>query len=205
MLCWIVRLLNVVSTEHNSSAQSYSNKGKHFLRLIITSLFLLPVGVAIFLVVKLNNWLTSCLYGCWRLTRKPTAVDQAFHSFLLTKIKLEKAVTDVFQLLWVRAAFKVSPESFQGEEPPRREGHLTMLVYYKLEAVPGTLALVRYEAINEFGIAIAEDQFHDTPDEFCRLQDDVPRALANGLDVYIVSPHEPETFEGISQFIAQCS
>ena len=35
--------------------------------------------------------------------------------------------------------------------------------------------------------AVAEDTFFDTPDDFCRLQDDVEDALLTGVDVCVMS------------------
>ena len=210
MLSWIVRLLNKVSHGLNSCDQSSSPKERNSLLLIITSLFLLPVGLAIFLGTKLSNWSTLFLYGCWhRLPRKPPSIDQTFNNLLLTKVKLEQSVANVSQLLWIRAAVKVAPKAFQGKESAGGESHLAMLCYYKLDAVPGTLAVVRYDARNKPAAArwlkqlgVAEDRFDDTPDDFCRLQEDVQEALMTGVDVCVMSPHDPETFEGINQFIS---
>ena len=210
MLSWIVRLLNKVSHGLNSCDQSSSPKERNSLLLIITSLFLLPVGLAIFLGTKLSNWSTLFLYGCWhRLPRKPPSIDQTFNNLLLTKVKLEQRVAYVSQLLWVRAAVKVSPKSFQDKETAGGESHLAMLCYYRVERIPGTLAIVRYDARNRVGavdwlknLGVAEDRFDDTPDDFCRLQDDVQEALLTGVDVCVMSPYEPETFEGINQFIS---
>ena len=83
-----------------------------------------------------------------------------------------------------------------------------MLCYYRVERIPGTLAVVRYDARNQMGapgwlsdLGVAEDRFDDTPDDFCRLQDDVEEALLTGVDVCLMSPYEPETFEKIRGFL----
>ena len=41
----------------------------------------------------------------------------------------------------------------------------------------------------------------DTPEDFCRLQDDVEDALLTGVDVCVMSFHEPETFENINKYL----
>ena len=132
-------------------------------------------------------------------------IDQAFNSFLLTKVKLEKIVTDVTQLLWIRAAVKISSEPLQHKEPSGRKGHMAMLCYYRVERIPGTLAIVRYHARNPTDdlMGVAEDRFEDNPDDFCRLQEDVEEALLTGVDVCVMSQYEPETFEKIRHFLPE--
>lgn len=223
MLSWIAKPLNKVSKEQNSSVPSCSrNRRRHILLLTITSLLLLPVGIAIFLAARLSIWSTFFLYSSWhRLPGKPALINQVFNNFLLTKIKLEKIVTDVSQLLWIRAAVKVSPKPLQDEETPSRQGHdssgsvetlmqdesvtFATLSYYMVGEMRGTLAVVRYHARNEQGeaLVVAEDRFEDTPDDFCRLQDDVEEALLNGYDVCVMSQHDPETFQKIHSFILE--
>ena len=44
-------------------------------------------------------------------------------------------------------------------------------------------------------------RFFDTPEDFCRLQDDVEDALLTGVDVCVMSFHEPETFENINKYL----
>ena len=132
-------------------------------------------------------------------------IDQILNRLLLTKIQLEKVVTDVSQLLWVRAAVKVSPKTFQDKEAPSGKGHLAMLCYYRVEKIPGTLAIVRYHARNQAEniVGVAEDRFEDNPDDFCRLQEDVEQALMGGVDVCVMSPHDPATFERIQNFLPE--
>ena len=132
-------------------------------------------------------------------------IDQILNRLLLTKIQLEKVVTDVSQLLWIRAAVKVSPKTFQDEEAPSGKRHLAMLCYYRVEKIPGTLAIVRYHARNPTDdlMGVAEDRFEDNPDDFCRLQEDVEEALLTGVDVCVMSQYEPETFEKIRHFLPE--
>ena len=81
------------------------------------------------------------------------------------------------------------------------------LSYYCVSEMPGTLALVRYHATDgkRSSIAVAEDLFFDTPDDFCRLQDDVEDALLSGVDACVMSHHEPETFSEIAKYLVGSS
>ena len=77
------------------------------------------------------------------------------------------------------------------------------LSYYCVSEMPGTLAVVRYHARDDHDrtTAVAEDTFFDTPDDFCRLQDDVEDALLTGVDVCVMSNHDPSVFPDINKFI----
>ena len=70
------------------------------------------------------------------------------------------------------------------------------LSYYMVSEMPGTLAIVRYHARDDHDrtTAVAEDTFFDTPEDFCRLQNDVEDALLTGVDVCVMSNHPPEDF-----------
>tara|TARA_B100001939_G_scaffold305560_1_gene284620 strand:+ start:1029 stop:1283 length:255 start_codon:yes stop_codon:yes gene_type:complete len=80
---------------------------------------------------------------------------------------------------------------------------LTTITYYLVSEVEGLLALVRYTAYNPDGLpeAICEDFYEDSPDEFCRLEEDVEKALNNGIDTSIMSSYESETFPVINTFL----
>jgi hypothetical protein len=69
--------------------------------------------------------------------------------------------------------------------------------------MPGTLAIVRYHARDDHDrtTAVGEDMFFDSPDDFCRLQDDVEDALLTGVDVCIMSNHPPEDFSEIDKYL----
>ena len=77
------------------------------------------------------------------------------------------------------------------------------LSYYMVSEMPGTLAIVRYHARDDHDrtTAVAEDTFFDTPEDFCRLQDDVEDALLTGVDVCVMSNHPPEDFDGINKYL----
>ena len=116
------------------------------------------------------------------------------------------------------AARHITAETLQLEQPARRHSHngdsnglkvamdetaFATLSYYMVSELPGTLAVVRYHATGEesSSIAVAEDLFFDTPDDFCRLQDDVEDALLSGIDICVMSHHEPETFSEIAKYL----
>ena len=80
---------------------------------------------------------------------------------------------------------------------------LTTITYYKVSEVEGFLAVARYTAYNPDGLpeALCEDFYADTPEEFCRLEEDTHKALVNGIDVSIMSSYESDVFPVISTFL----
>ena len=111
----------------------------------------------------------------------------------------------------------ITAQTLQLEQPAGRHRHnessdskvamdetaFATLSYYMVSELPGTLAVVRYHATDgeSSSIAVAEDLFFDTPDDFCRLQDDVEDALLSGVDICVMSHHEPETFSEINKYL----
>ena len=85
----------------------------------------------------------------------------------------------------------------------RRPMELTTLTYYQVSKVEGFLAVVRFTAYNPDGLpeAICEDFYADDPEEFCRLEEDVEKALSGGIDTSIMSSYESDTFPVISTFL----
>lgn len=85
-----------------------------------------------------------------------------------------------------------------------RPMELTTITYYRVSEVEGFLAVVRYTAYNPDGLpeVICEDFYADDPEEFCRLEADVEKALVGGIDVSIMSAYEVETFPVISTYLA---
>ena len=49
--------------------------------------------------------------------------------------------------------------------------------------------------------AVTEDTFFRHSRRLLRLQDDVEDALLTGVDVCVMSFHEPETFESINKYL----
>lgn len=88
-----------------------------------------------------------------------------------------------------------------GAEVAMDEAAYATLSYYMVSEMPGTLAIVRYHARDDFSTAVAEDTFFDTPGDFCRLQDDVEDALLTGVDVCVMSNHPPENFGEIAKYL----
>lgn len=80
---------------------------------------------------------------------------------------------------------------------------LTTITYYTVSEVEGFLAVVRYTAYNPDGLpeAVCEDFYADDPDEFCRLEEDVEKALSGGIDTSIMSSYESDTFPVINTFL----
>ncbi len=125
---------------------------------------------------------------------------------------------DVAKFLLRVAALQLSTDALQLEEFPGGHSHngdsngtkvamdetaFATLSYYMVSEMPGTLAIVRYHARDDHDrtTAVAEDTFFDTPDDFCRLQDDVEDALLTGVDVCVMSNHPPEDFSEIDKYL----
>ena len=73
------------------------------------------------------------------------------------------------------------------------------LNYYCVSEIPNVIAIVRYTASNDHDqvMAVAEDMFFDTPEEYARLEHEVEDALLTGVDVTMLSNHDPENFPTI--------
>ena len=79
----------------------------------------------------------------------------------------------------------------------------SILTYYVAELLPGVIALTRYHAMDDHDrtLAVAEDIFFDTAEDFCRLQNEVEDSLMHGFDVCVLSPHAPDRFEDINKYL----
>ena len=143
---------------------------------------------------------------------------KGLNGFLLLKVQAEQRMADLAKFLLRVATVKIAPETFQLEESTGGQSHngdsngakvgmdetaFATLSYYMVSEMPGTLAIVRYHARDDHDrtTAVAEDTFFDTPDDFCRLQNDVEDALLTGVDVCVMSNHPPEHFEEIDKYI----
>ena len=84
-----------------------------------------------------------------------------------------------------------------------RSMDFTTITYYSVSKSPDMLAVVRYTAYDEAGspIAVCEDHYGDTPEEFCRIENDVETALVGGIDVSVMSHYESEIFPVISDYL----
>ena len=145
-------------------------------------------------------------------------VYKGLNSLLLLKVQGEERMADLAKFVLRFAVVKITPETLQLEETTGGQTHneisngakvgmdetaFATLSYYMVSEMPGTLAIVRYHARDDHDrtTAVAEDTFFDTPEDFCRLQDDVEDALLTGVDVCVMSFHEPETFENINKYL----
>ena len=79
----------------------------------------------------------------------------------------------------------------------------TTLTYYSVSKVKDQLAIVRYTAYGNDGspVAVCEDGYMDTPEEFCRIEEDVETALVSGIDVSVMSHYESDLFPTISEYL----
>ena len=145
-------------------------------------------------------------------------VYKACNRLLLTKVQGEELVAQFAKRLLVFATSHITSEALQLEKPAGGETHngvsngaevamdetaFATLSYYMVSEMVGTLAIVRYNARDDHDrtTAVAEDSFFDTPDDFCRLQDDVEDALLTGVDVCVMSNRPPEDFDEIAKYL----
>lgn len=79
----------------------------------------------------------------------------------------------------------------------------TTVVYYQIPSPLNCLAVVRYTAYGLDGmpVGVCEDLYFDTPDDFCRLEQDIETALSSGIDASIASNHEYEIFPVIDSYL----
>jgi hypothetical protein len=91
----------------------------------------------------------------------------------------------------------------QTGDRPEHPMELTTITYYRVTPVKDLLAVVRYTAYNPDGLpeAICEDLYRDDPDEYCRLEADVEKALLSGIDASIMSSYEPDFFPVICNYL----
>lgn len=74
------------------------------------------------------------------------------------------------------------------------------LTYYELKEPTPYLAIVRYTAYGTdlLPVSLCEDLYHDTPDDFCRLERDIDIALISGIDASVRSTYAHEFFPSIT-------
>ena len=145
-------------------------------------------------------------------------IYKGLNGFLLLKVQGEERMADLAKFVLRFASVQISSKALQLEKTTGGKRHnwdssngkaamdetaFATLSYYCVSEMPGTLAVVRYHARDDHDrtTAVAEDTFFDTPDDFCRLQDDVEDALLTGVDVCVMSNHDPSVFPDINKFI----
>ena len=74
------------------------------------------------------------------------------------------------------------------------------ITYYELKGPTPYLAIVRYTAYGKdlLPISLCEDLYHDTPEDFCRLERDIEIALNSGIDASVLSTYAHEFFPSIT-------
>lgn len=114
------------------------------------------------------------------------------------------------QLIGVAARLKISPHSLQLEKLSGGHSHngssskqvvedeeaivYSTITFYSVNEIPDVLAIVRFITSDdqERVFDVSEIVYPNTPDGYCRLEQEVPDALANGVDVVLLSHLEAE-------------
>jgi len=163
---------------------------------------------------------TMYLLNSWgRVSRQPTPRDKLFHRLLLLKIHSEELVSDGLQSLWVATRLDLPPHPLQLEKPPGGHSHngsskegrdveeesavYSRLNFFCSVQIPDVIAIVRFTTADDHDrvLDVEEVIYADTPEDYCKLETDVPQALAHGIDVLLTTHLEPEDLPAINAFI----
>jgi hypothetical protein len=135
------------------------------------------------------------------------------------KIEGEQFSSDLLERIYVATRLKLSLHPFQLEEPPCGHSHngfssedemeeeesvvFSTLDFYCTSEIPGVLAIVRFTTSDDHErvFDVTEVVYTDTPEGYCKLEEDVPVALANGIDVSVLSHIDPELLPEINAFL----
>ena len=161
----------------------------------------------------------SLLNSWGRVGREPTLGNKLFHRLLLMKIQGEQVSSDLLERIYVATRLKLSLHPLQLEEPPCGHGHngfsseegdveeesvvYSTLDFYGTSEIPGVLAIVRFTTSDDHErvFDVTEVVYTDTPEGYCKLEEDVPQALAHGIDVSVLSHLDPEILPEINAFL----
>ena len=195
-------------------------EGKNSVRVSFKSLLALLTVVAICHVARLSDWLLMSFVRSWsRIPWKPPILHKVVNYLLLVQIKLQQRLRDLAELGWTVATPDGTPHTLELEEPAVGESHngekvedampeaespvFSRLNYYCVSEIPNVIAIVRYTASNDHDqvMAVAEDMFFDTAEDYARLEHEVEDALLTGVDVTMLSNHEPESFPTIWAYL----
>jgi len=161
----------------------------------------------------------SLLNSWGRVSREPTRSNKIFHSLLLMKIEGEQRGSNLLELFYVTTRLKLSLHPLQLEEPPGGHSHngssseeqdveeesvvYSTLDYYSASEIPGVLAIVRFTTADDHErvFDVTEVVYTDTPEGYCKIEQDVPEALAHGIDVAVLSHLDPEDLPEINAFL----
>jgi hypothetical protein len=195
---------------------------KTSVRASFKSWLALLIVVATCLVLRLSNSLLLFFAKLWILLPwKPALGHKLVNGLLLAQVKLQQRLGDFAELLWVVTVSEGTSDTFQLEEATGGEGHngetgeaqmqeaesspvFSRLSYYCVSEIPNVLAIARYTAANDHDqvMAVAEDMFFDTEEDYARLEHEVEDALLTGVDVCVLSNHDPEHFPTIWGYLA---
>jgi hypothetical protein len=148
--------------------------------------------------------------------RKPAIVYKGFYGLLLMQVQLEQRMSDLSQLLFGVDRVEVPSDALQLELASDGEGHdeedsveseqvvYSTLTYYMVQPIQFVLGIARFHAADEESgfFDVTEDIFMDTPEDFCRFENEVSEALEAGIDVCVMSGYEPDTFPQINEYLA---
>ena len=148
--------------------------------------------------------------------RKPAVVYKGFYGLLLMQVQLEQRMSDLSQLLFGVDRVEIPSDAFQLEFASDGEGHdeedgveseqviYSTLTYYMVQPIQYVLGIARFHAADEESgfFDVTEDIFMDTPEDFCRFENEVSEALEAGIDVCVMSGYEPDTFPQINEYLA---
>ena len=148
--------------------------------------------------------------------RKPAVVYKGFYGLLLMQVQLEQRMANLSQLLFGVDGVEISSDALQLELASDGEGHdgedgveseqmvYSTLTYYMVQPMENVLGIARFYAADRESVFydVAEDIFMDTPEDFCRFENDVSEALEAGVDVCVMSAYEPDAFPQINDYLA---
>tara|TARA_Y100000385_G_scaffold236864_1_gene251163 strand:+ start:246 stop:761 length:516 start_codon:yes stop_codon:yes gene_type:complete len=161
------------------------------------------------------------LLNLWgRVLGKPTLRNKLFHRLLLMKIEGEQGCSNFLERLYVTTRLKLPLHALQLEEPPSGHSHngsigaeqgveeeesivFSTLDYYSASEIPGVLAIVRFTTSDDHErvFDVTEVVYTDTPEGYCKVEEDVPVALANGIDVAVLTHLDAEDLPEINAFL----
>ncbi len=168
--------------------------------------------------VRWNDSSTLFLLRFWGRNGKPSLLDKGVHGLLMSKIKSENVVTNFAQSLAVIARVDLSADALQLERSgggQHNEGSedgsvdeetaiWSLLSFYLVDQVKGVLAITRYSTYGEDGVIdITEELYHDTVEDFMRLQADVQEAMECGVDATVCTHQEPSEFPQLCGYLEE--
>ena len=136
------------------------------------------------------------------------------------KIEGEQGCSNFLERLYIATRLKLPLHALQLEEPPGGHSHngsideeqdveeeesivFSTLDYYSANEIPGVLAIVRFTTSDDHErvFDVTEVVYTDTPEGYCKVEEDVPEALAHGIDVAVLSHLDPEDLPEINAFL----